>query len=55
MSERACRWIAAEEGATSVEYGILAAAVGITLVAAGPALADALFGLLEVIVGGFSR
>ncbi len=44
-----------QAGATSVEYGVLAAAVGVVLVATGPVLADAFFGLLEVIVGGFSR
>lgn len=46
-------WAADDEGASSVEYGILAAGVGIVLVATGPALADAFFGLLEFIVGGF--
>jgi Flp pilus assembly pilin Flp len=45
----------AEEGASSVEYGILAAAVGIVLVAAGPALADAFLELIRFITGGFSR
>lgn len=45
----------AEDGATSVEYGILVAAVGIALVASGPLLAEAFLDLLELITGGFSR
>ena len=56
MSRSSLRlWAQAEEGATSVEYGILAGAVGIALVAAGPMLAEAFVSLLELIVGGFSR
>lgn len=51
MSRRSLR---DEAGATAVEYGILAAGVGLALVATGPALADVLFDLLEGIVGGFS-
>jgi Flp pilus assembly pilin Flp len=46
--------IGAEDGATAVEYSILAAVVGVALVAAGPLLADAFLALLEVITGGFS-
>ena len=45
----------AEEGASAVEYGVLAAGVGIVLVAAGPALAEAFLDLIRMITGGFSR
>lgn len=45
----------AEEGASAVEYGVLAAGVGIVLLAAGPALADAFLELIRLITGGFSR
>ena len=41
-----------EEGATAVEYGILAAVVGVVLVATGPMLADAFRALLDLITGG---
>jgi Flp pilus assembly pilin Flp len=44
--------IAADEGATAVEYSILAAVVGVVLVAAGPLLVDAFLALLEMITGG---
>jgi Flp pilus assembly pilin Flp len=40
---------------SSVEYGILAAAVGVGLIALGPALAEAFLALLEMITGGFSQ
>jgi Flp pilus assembly pilin Flp len=40
------------EGATSVEYGILVALVGVALAATGPMLADAFRLLLQVITGG---
>jgi Flp pilus assembly pilin Flp len=49
------RGLAAEEGASTVEYGLLAAAVGVGLVAIGPALAEAFLGLLEMITGGFGQ
>jgi Flp pilus assembly pilin Flp len=49
------RWLAAEDGVSTVEYGILAAAVGVGLVAVGPALAEAFLALLEMITGGFSQ
>jgi Flp pilus assembly pilin Flp len=44
-----------EDGASAVEYGILAAAVGIVLVAAGPALVEVFLELIRMITGGFSR
>jgi Flp pilus assembly pilin Flp len=52
------RWwslLHAEEGVSSVEYGILLAAFGVVLVAAGPLLADAFRDLITLITGGFSR
>ncbi len=55
MSTRRWSQLHAEEGASTVEYGILAAAVGLVLVATGPMLVDAFLGLLELITGGFSR
>lgn len=45
----------AEEGVSAVEYGVLAAGVGIVLLAAGPALVDAFLDLVQLITGGFSR
>lgn len=47
--------LADDDGATAVEYSILAAGIGIVLVAAGPAMADAFLGLIHLITGGFSR
>jgi Flp pilus assembly pilin Flp len=49
------RALAAEDGASTVEYGLLAAAIGVGLVAVGPALAEAFLRLLEMITGGFSQ
>ena len=43
-----------EEGATTVEYGLVAAAVGIVLVAAGPAVGRAFLDLIDLIARGFS-
>jgi Flp pilus assembly pilin Flp len=55
MSEGRWSLLHGEEGASAVEYGILAAGVGIVLVAAGPALAAAFLELISFITGGFSR
>jgi Flp pilus assembly pilin Flp len=41
-----------ESGLTAVEYGLLAAFVGLVFVAAGPLLADALLTLRRVILDG---
>jgi Flp pilus assembly pilin Flp len=49
------RRLAAEDGVSSVEYGILTAAVGVGLIVVGPALAAAFLTLLEMITGGFSQ
>jgi Flp pilus assembly pilin Flp len=45
----------AEDGASTVEYGLLAAAVGVGMVAVGPALAEAFLRLLGMITGGFGQ
>lgn len=52
--ERPPRGPAAQDGTSTVEYGLLAAAVGGVLVAVGPALADAFLGLIDMITRGFS-
>lgn len=39
-----------EEGATAVEYGLVAAGVGIAFIIAGPALADAFTDLLGFVL-----
>jgi Flp pilus assembly pilin Flp len=49
------RGLADEDGASTVEYGLLAAGIGIGLVAVGPALAEAFLRLLEMITGGFGQ
>lgn len=41
-----------EDGATAVEYGIVAAAVGVVFVVAGPWLYDAFLALLDAILDG---
>jgi hypothetical protein len=41
-----------ETGMTSVEYGLLAGFVGVVFIAAGPALAEALLWLRDVILYG---
>ena len=43
------RW-SGETGATAVEYGLLAGAIGIVFVVGGPWLADAFLALLDVIL-----
>lgn len=44
-----------EDGATAVEYGLIAAGVGLAFVLAGPALADAFLSLLNAILDGLVR
>lgn len=41
-----------ETGATAVEYGLIAGAVGLAFVAAGPALWEAMLSLLDAILTG---
>ena len=43
-------WTRDQEGATAVEYGILAAAVGIAFIVAGPLLLDAFTWFLDVVL-----
>lgn len=51
------RFLKDESGATAIEYGLIAAAIGLMLVAVLPALRDALstvFGLVSTGVTGFT-
>lgn len=41
---------AGEEGATAVEYGLIAATVGIAFIVAGPLLLDAFTWFLETVL-----
>lgn len=41
-----------QEGATSVEYGLVLGAVGIAFIVAGPLLHDAFLALLHVVLDG---
>jgi Flp pilus assembly pilin Flp len=45
-----CHRAHAQDGATSVEYGLIAFAIGIGLVIAGPVLAEAFLDLLNFIM-----
>ncbi len=48
------RFIKDESGATAIEYGLIAAATGLVLVAISPALSAALQALFIAITGGLA-
>jgi Flp pilus assembly pilin Flp len=47
-----CHRAHAQDGATSVEYGLLAALLGVVFIVAGPTLWQAFLNVLEVIFDG---
>jgi Flp pilus assembly pilin Flp len=43
--------LAGESGVTAVEYGLLAALIGVVFVAAGPRLWQGVLGVLDAVLG----
>lgn len=48
------RFLKDESGATAIEYGLIAAAIGLMLVAALPAVRDALSGVFALLSAGIT-